>query len=304
MNKEKEYSFIRLIKIERALFHLYTKLADANADTANKEKCLEYIMMTLEVEDSLFHQLDFTKKKNRHLLRSYLYSFLEEDWDKKEIQCIAERFQNYFEAKRYINPFKSMEKNEGSAMDENILIISNMAHRDYVINLLFLLNKEIKNSENQILQRVLEPSFHKLCFENKIYEQALISPLPQPVFNERKLCIDFGHKKEIVDDIYQELSYRIINTSITHLLQYPDKLLNESDYERAKQKVDFIHLKGASYLLNEEELYELYQSHHTTISNNIPNVQQFYQMTTSNILSTFKSSYEEIKGYQKKKGNK
>lgn len=297
ITKEIDCTFIKLMKVERALFHLYKKLAD----TDNKKRYLEYLSTTLEVENKILNSTDFTWENSKQLFNRYLCLLSEQEWSKEEVHSLAERLNNFLEAKLFSKPFKSITYNKEAAKEENNLIISNTASRDYIVNLLFLLGNEIQKEEDITTKKVLEPPFYQLCFENKAFEQALTKPLAKPAINGRKRCIDFGHEKEIVDEVYQELSYRIISLVLDHLFQYPDAALKESNYKRASQKVSLLNLKGAAYLLTEKELANIYQENYNAITKETPLLQQYYRLTTNNILSTLKSSYEEVKNYQKAK---
>lgn len=297
ITKKVDCTFMQLMKVEKSLLHLYERLMD----TDDRKEYLEYLSITLEVEDKILNSIDFTRENSRQLFRRYLYLLSEKGWNEEEVLPLSERLNNYLEAKLFSKPFKSIISSKEKAEDENSLIISNTACRDYIVNLLFLLGNEIQKEEDITTKKVLEPPFYQLCFENKAFEKALTKPLTAPAINGRKRCIHFGHEKETVDGVYRELSNRIINSSLDQLFQYPDAILKESNYEKAVQRISLISLKGAAYLLNEEELAETYEKHYNIITKEAPLLQQYFGLTTNNILSTLESSYEEVKSYQKRK---
>lgn len=295
LTKEIDCTFMRLMEVERSLFHLYKRLGDVD----NKEQYLEYLAITVEVEDKILNSMDLTCENSNQLLKRYRYLVLEKGYSEDEIFSLTERFRNYLQEKLFSKPFKSVRYDKEMENNDNIVVVTNIARRDYVVNLLFLLGDAIQKEENLATKKVLEPPFHKLCFENKAFEQALTNPIKTPAINGRKRCIDFGHEEDIITMVYQKLYYCITNTLLDQLFQYPDALLKENSYARDVQKVSLINLKGASYLLNEKELQEEYQKYYHIITEESPLLQQFYGLTTNNLLSTLKSSYEEVKAYQK-----
>lgn len=286
ITKEVDYNLRQLSKVEKSLYHLYQKLES----TDNKNLYLKYLNVTLEVEDKILNSIPFTQENSKQLFREFL-EFISEE----ETGCIEERINNYLERRFFSKPFKSEDENV------NNLLISNSARCDYIVNLLFLLGEEIQKCENAPTKKIFETPFYKLCFENKIYERVLTKPFMKPAFHSRKRCMDFGHEKQNVDTIYQDLSYRFISLSLDQLFQYPDIILEGNSEVKTAQKVSLLHLKSATYLLPSEEIYDTYQTQYNIITNESPYLQEYFGLTTQNILSTLKSSYEDMKTYEKKK---
>ncbi len=292
-DKDVDYNLIQLISVEKSLYHLYNKLENAT----NKNQYLEYLKVTLEVEDKILNSIPFTLENSKQLYKRF-FSLIYEKEGEEEINCILERINNYLERKFFSKPFKSIYE------DENTLVISNSARCDYLVNLLFLLSNEIKKEENILIKKALETPFYHLCYANKAFEKVLVSPLSMPALNSRKRCINFGHEKSLVDKEYKELAFSIMNIILDELFQYPDIILNENSEGKAFQKVNLINLKSGLYLLHSEEIYDTYQAQYNIITKESPYLQEYFLTTTQNILSTLKRSYEEVNAYEKRKNTK
>ena len=269
ITREIDDNLKQLSKVEKSLYHLYQKLES----TDNKNPYLEYLKVAVEVEDKILNSIPFTQENSG----------------------IEERINNYLERKFFSKPFKSEYE------DVNNLLISNSARCDYIVNSLFLLGEEIQKCENVATRKIFETPFYELCFENKIYEHALIKPFKGPAFHNQKRCMAFGHEKKKVDNIYQELSHRLISLSQEHLFQYPDIILEGNSEAKTAQRVSLISLKSAAYLLPSEEIYATYQTQYHILTNESPYLQEYFPTTTQNLLTTLKCSYEEMKIYEKKK---
>lgn len=286
ITREIDDNLKQLSKVEKSLYHLYQKLES----TDNKNPYLEYLKVAVEVEDKILNSIPFTQENSKQLSRELL-EFIGEE----ETSGIEERINNYLERKFFSKPFKSEYE------DVNNLLISNSARCDYIVNSLFLLGEEIQKCENVATRKIFETPFYELCFENKIYEHALINPFKEPAFHNQKRCMAFGHEKKKVDNIYQELSHRLISLSLEHLFQYPDIILEGNSEAKTAQRVSLISLKSAAYLLPSEEIYATYQTQYHILTNESPYLQEYFPTTTQNLLTTLKCSYEEMKIYEKKK---
>lgn len=290
ITKDLDSNLIRLINVEKSLYHLYRKMEDTN----NKDQYLEYLKVTTEVEDRILNDIHFTKENSIQLFKRFSYLITEKGTE-EEISCILDRINNYLERRFFSIPFTSINN------DENKLIISNSARCDYICNQLFLLGNEIEKEENLSIKKVLKVPFYQLCYRNKTFEHALVNPLSMSALNSRKRCINFGHEKRLVDKGYKEHAFDIMDIILDNLLQYPDVILNNYNDTKIFQKVNLIQLKGAAYLLHSSELFDTYQAQYHVLTEESSVFQKFYRLTAKNILSTLKGSYEEVKAYEKRK---
>lgn len=285
MEKHTRETLIRLIEVEKSIKTIYNHL-----DKLKKEEYLDYLKIAKSIESSILSELNFQKENQDNLLTSYNYLLNQHSWKKEDKLLIYERLENYISNKiNNRNPFPSIENLE----QENADIIEYRVARDYLHNIFFFLPKEIEKQDNPIMKQQLMEELNNLYFRHIYYEDNINNPVSKLMIDGQQLCVELGHKKDLVHKIYSSFTNKLMESALLELLNNADTY--ETDITPTIAKIG---LKSTCLLPTDEELNSIYSKYKNDLWQD-PTLAEFYPDIITSFLNTIQEANNEKKQYKK-----
>lgn len=290
MEKHTIKNLIELMEIQKSIKTIYSHF-----NKNNKEEFLEYLeylKIAKSIEFSILSKLNLKNEDIDNLLISYNYLLQQQNWQKEDKISIYERLENYIITKiNNRNPFPSSNNSE----QENIDIIKRRAEKDYLHNILFFLSKEIKKQDNPIMKQKLIEELNNLYFSNIYYEGHINNPVSELMIDGQDLCIELGHRKNLVHKIYSSLATYLIESEFLGLLNSADTY--KTDITPTTSKLS---LKSACCLPTDAELKFIYSKYENDLWQD-PTLKEFYPDIITSFLNTIQEANNEKRQYKKTK---
>lgn len=254
MNEIQDKHINRLLETSKSIKTIFSTLAII--PNKSKQEYLSYLDIATELEDEIYHDLELETEDTDQLYNRFSYLLHKKDWSAEDKTHILKRFETYLIHNIYCNPFRSFTSDPIENMQEDIASIKYQVNLDYTKNVIFFLQEEIKKEKNKTTKKYLKKALSNILFTNKAFQHYIAFPQERLEIKGKERCITFKQEPHLVENIFTKHCEQIIITSINSLLTLPSHELTPK--EKCSQKMHLINFKSSLYLLNEQNLGQLY----------------------------------------------
>lgn len=251
MEKINDETLLNLVKVTNNIEMIYFNLINLeitgmkNTDDWNKQ--LEYLSLCQEYERKLYNNISITPENYQNyysrlkalILRDELYSQhilpQEEDINFLEKDRSLTRILNTFKSQLYLNPFYPRqlldENNEYYLMydlDEMNEAINFNINLDYLKTLLYLIEKELTNPDNE---------FIKIFLTLEKYTSIFMQNMDYLLTQELKL-IDNKNRLQVFGYTLEDIEVNYLNYCLNNIYPHLDALINSYNENPLKQEID------------------------------------------------------------------
>lgn len=244
-----------LFQITKTIKTVYYELMISKINESKEEyqNAIKDLKLCLELENNIYKQL-MPSLKSTFQDYEEIATIIQKNPDYHKDSLILERIEVYMTCYHFLNPFLSIHQNSVLQEEANTIAILNQYNMDLVKINDSLLEKMITNtkeqeSKHQYIVRKFDCLFQYKAFELLILEK---EQLKKSLLSGKENCLLFGQKEELIDKIFFQKSYLLLEITIQKLMKNPYDL---------NQEFDFLMLFAGLSLLNEVQLEKLYGSY-------------------------------------------
>lgn len=282
MIEERDKKINELLDIENSIYNLYMTIADCeiNKNEKEKEKYIEYLKITIEVEAKIYDSLKIDTKNSGEIFRRINY--INNKRKISQYDNIITRIETIIEEELYSNPFLSNSKSYSDQIFENSQCIKNEFNNNITMHIIKKLEDRIEKEKYNSIKEELITLKYELIYLNKTLEEHFLGYRKKDIYG-RERCILFNQNEQLVNSIYAKALQDYLNESLNFVLYITDNQLKESIENKIDQIYQLIIIDSAIELLTETEKEGLYYSFYKNfLKGDIKNYLELYSSESLN----------------------